>query len=172
MPSQHPSGQLQKQRNIKTYIIKDNKQGTYETHIYKTKDRKLKSLIIMPYNNYNYNYNYNAYYNYNYNASWSKVILNKLTGFQLVMNFPAFYGTRRFITAFTSGRHLPLCRATLIQSILSHPTSRRSILRSFHLLLGLPSGFFPSGFPPKLCIHLYCPSYLVHTPLTSFFSIL
>ena len=32
-------------------------------------------------------------------TSWSKVLLEKLTGSQLVKNFPAFYGTRRFITA-------------------------------------------------------------------------
>ena len=32
----------------------------------------------------------------------SRVLLEKLTGFQLVKNFPAFYGTRRFITAITS----------------------------------------------------------------------
>jgi hypothetical protein len=31
----------------------------------------------------------------------STVLLQKLTGFQLVKKFPAFYGTRRFITAFT-----------------------------------------------------------------------
>ena len=37
---------------------------------------------------------------------WSRVLLEKLTGFQLVKKFPAFYGTRRFITAFTSARHL------------------------------------------------------------------
>jgi hypothetical protein len=34
---------------------------------------------------------------------WSRVLLEKLTGLQLVKKFPAFYGTRRFITAFTSG---------------------------------------------------------------------
>jgi len=28
MPSQHPNDQLQKKRNIKTKIIKDNKEGT------------------------------------------------------------------------------------------------------------------------------------------------
>jgi len=39
---------------------------------------------------------------------WSRVILGKLTGLQLVKKFPAFYGNRRFITAFTSARHLPL----------------------------------------------------------------
>jgi hypothetical protein len=30
----------------------------------------------------------------------SRVLLEKLTGLQLVKEFPAFYGTRRFITAF------------------------------------------------------------------------
>ena len=37
----------------------------------------------------------------------STALLEKPTGFQLVKKFPAFYGTRRFITAFTSARHLP-----------------------------------------------------------------
>ena len=39
-------------------------------------------------------------------APWSRVLLEKLIGFQLVKKFPAFYGTRKFITAFTSARHL------------------------------------------------------------------
>ena len=39
---------------------------------------------------------------------WSRVLLEKLTGLQLVKKFPAYYGTRRFITAFTSARHLSL----------------------------------------------------------------
>jgi len=38
---------------------------------------------------------------------WSRV-LEKLTGLQLVKKFPAFYGTRTFVTAFTSVRHLSL----------------------------------------------------------------
>jgi hypothetical protein len=38
----------------------------------------------------------------------SRVLLEKLTGLQLVKKFPAFYGTRRFITALTSARHLSL----------------------------------------------------------------
>ena len=33
-----------------------------------------------------------------------RVLLEKLTGLQLVKNLPAFYGTRRFITALTSIR--------------------------------------------------------------------
>jgi len=32
----------------------------------------------------------------------SRDLLEKLTGSQLVKKFPAFYGTRRFFTAFTS----------------------------------------------------------------------
>jgi hypothetical protein len=40
--------------------------------------------------------------------------LEKLTGFQLAKKFPAFYGTRRFITAFTSVRHQSLSWASSI----------------------------------------------------------
>ena len=36
------------------------------------------------------------------------VFLKKLTGSQVVKKFPAFYGNRMFITAFTSARHLSL----------------------------------------------------------------
>ena len=39
-------------------------------------------------------------------APWSIVLLEKLTGFQLVKKFPAFYATRRFIKAFTSARQM------------------------------------------------------------------
>ena len=52
---------------------------------------------------------------------WSRVLLEKLTGSQLVKKFPAFYGTRMFITAFTSARQLSLTWARSIQSI--HPPS-------------------------------------------------
>ena len=37
-----------------------------------------------------------------------RVLLEKLTGLQLVKKFPAFHGTRKFITALTSFRHLSL----------------------------------------------------------------
>ena len=81
---------------------------------------------------------------------WCRILLEKLTGLQLVKKFPAFHGTRRFITALTSVRQLSLSWASPIQSIYPYPTSLRSILiLSTHLRLGLPSGLFPSSFPTK-----------------------
>ena len=62
---------------------------------------------------------------------WSTVLLKKLTGSQPVKKFPAFYGTRRLITAFASARHLSLSPARSIQSVPPHPTSCRSILIFF-----------------------------------------
>ena len=104
---------------------------------------------------------------------WCRILLEKLTGLLLVKKFPAFHGTRRFITALTSVRHLSLSWASPIQSIYTHPTSWRSILiLSTHLCLGLPSGLLPSGFPIKT---LYTPSphpYTPHAQPISFFSIL
>ena len=80
-----------------------------------------------------------------------RVLLMKLNGLQLVKKFPEFHGTRRFITALTSVRHLSLSWANPIQSIYPHPTSSRSVLILYtHLRLGLPSGLFPSGFPTKI----------------------
>ena len=83
-------------------------------------------------------------------APWCRVLLEKLSGLQLVKKFHAFHGTRRFITALTSVRHVSLSWASPIHSIYPHPPSWRSILiLSTHLRLGLPSGLLPSGFPTK-----------------------
>ena len=100
---------------------------------------------------------------------WCRVLLEQLTGLQLVKKFPAFHGTRRFITALTSVRQLSLSWASPIQSTYPQPTSCRSILiLSTHLSLGLPSGLFPSSFPTKTLytplsspICATCPAHLI-----------
>ena len=106
-------------------------------------------------------------------TSWCRVLLEKPTGLQLVKKFPAFHGTRRFITALTSVRHLSLFWASPIQSIYPHPTSWRSILiLSNHLRLGLRSGLLPYGFATKI---LYTTSPYPHAPHVqpiSFFCVL
>ena len=104
---------------------------------------------------------------------WCRILLEKLSGLQLVKKFPAFHGTRIFITALTRVHHLSLSWASPVQSIYPHPTSWRSnLILSTRLCLGLPSGLFPSGFPTKT---LYTPSphpYVPHAQSISFFSIL
>ena len=100
---------------------------------------------------------------------WCRDLPEKLTGLQLVKKFPAYHGTRRFITALTSVRHLSLSWASPIQSIYPHPTSWRSFLILFtQLRLGLPSGLFHSGFPTKNLytpisspIRATCPAHLI-----------
>ena len=77
-----------------------------------------------------------------------RVLLEQLTGLQLVKKFPAFHGTRWFITALTSVRHLSLSWASPIQSIYPHPTSWRStLILSTHLRLGLPFWSLSLRFP-------------------------
>ena len=64
-----------------------------------------------------------------------RVLPEQLTGLQLVKKFPAFHGTRRFITALTSVHRLSLSWASPIQSTshileiylnIIHPSTPRS----------------------------------------------
>jgi hypothetical protein len=102
-----------------------------------------------------------------------RVLIEKLTGSQLVKKFPAFYRTRVFIIAFTPVRQLSLSWVSSIQSIPPHPTSWRSILiLSSHLCLRLPSGLSLSQVsPPKPSIQLSSLPYAIRVSPTPFFSI-
>jgi hypothetical protein len=92
---------------------------------------------------------------------------------QLLKNFPAFYGTRRFITAFTSAVHWSLSWTRSIQSTLSNHIYLRTILiLCTHLRRGLPSVLFPSVFPTNILyailffrIRATCPAHLIFLDL-------
>jgi hypothetical protein len=93
---------------------------------------------------------------------WSRVLLEKLTGFAASQEIPRIYGTPTFITVLTSARHLSLSWARSIQSPKPPSTPWRSLLiLSSHLRLGLPKGLFPQASPPKPCAHISPP--LPHT---------
>jgi len=68
---------------------------------------------------------------------WSRVLLEKLTGLELVKKFSALNGTRRFITVFTSARHLSLSWASSIQSI---PPTYYFLKIHFNIILTSTSG--------------------------------
>ena len=54
-------------------------------------------------------------------APWSTVLLEKLTGVQLVKKFPAFYWTRRSITAVTTAHNLSiLSQLDPLHTLTSH----------------------------------------------------
>jgi hypothetical protein len=83
-----------------------------------------------------------------YLRSWA--LLEKLPIVQPLKNFPAFYGTRRFIIVFTRAPLAPILSQIdpvytipfyLLRSILLLPT---------HLRLCLPSGLFLSVFPTNI----------------------
>ena len=85
---------------------------------------------------------------------WSKILLEKLTGFAANQEIPRIYGTQKFVTVLTSARHLSLSLANTIQSPQPLLTSSRSILiLSSHLRLGLPNGLLSLRFPHQNLVH-------------------
>jgi hypothetical protein len=102
-----------------------------------------------------------------YTNSWSWDLLEKPIVAQLLKNFPAFYGTRRFVTVFTRALHWFISSARSIQSILSYlskihfntvhrPTSWSS---QWSLSLWL-SHSYPICIP-LLPIRVTCPAHLI-----------
>ena len=90
-------------------------------------------------------------------TAWSRVLLEKLTSSQLVKKFPIFYGTRRFITVFGSGHHLPLSWDRSVHASTSH-------CLNIYLNIILPSMPGSSKWSLSLMSPLQNPAY--PTPLT------
>jgi len=96
-----------------------------------------------------------------------RVLTGKLTVAQLVNKFPAFYGTRRFITVFTTAHQRSLSSATCSRFTSSHFIFlRSSLILSSHLLLGQLfllfrfSGCILYAFLIS-CMHATCPASLI-----------
>jgi hypothetical protein len=105
-----------------------------------------------------------------YLTTWSRVLPEKLTVPQLLKKFPAFYGTRKFITAFTTARHLSLSWPRSFQSVFSSHFSNIHFNIIFYVCLGLPGSLLPSGFTNKtLYMHLFHFPHLLHALPIPFF---
>jgi hypothetical protein len=95
--------------------------------------------------------------------SWRWARLEKPPIVQLLKNFPAFYGIRRFITRFTWALRWFLSSARSIQSIPSDPSLSKIHFNTVtHLHLGLPSGHFPSGSPTNILYAFLFAPFVIH----------
>jgi len=94
-------------------------------------------------------------------------LLENLTDSQLVKKFPAFYGTRKFITAFTRACHLPL---SLVRTIQSMPPSHFLKIHPYIIppiyawLFQVVS--FPRVSPRIPFTHLSSPPYVLNPSLS------
>jgi len=77
-------------------------------------------------------------------------VLENLRITELVKNFPAFYGTRRFINMFTRPCYCFLSWVRCVPSTIYKPILVRVFILSTYLCLVLSSVLIPSGFPTEI----------------------
>ena len=98
----------------------------------------------------------------------SRVLLEKLTGFQLVKKFPAFYGNQRFITAVTE---CPPPFPTLSQLDPVHTPTSHFLKIHLNIILpstpGSPKWSLSFKFPHKNPVHASPLPHTCHMPCPS-----
>ena len=97
-------------------------------------------------------------------ALWSRVLIKKLTGSQLLKKLRILWNPKFHYRIHKCPPPVPTLNQ--INPVHGpHPFSGRFILLlSSHIHLGLPSGLLPSGSPSKPCIHLCSPPYTCYMP--------
>jgi hypothetical protein len=91
---------------------------------------------------------------------WSRVLLEKLTGFAASQEIPRIYTTRKFITVLTSARHLSLSWARSIQyKSLRAICSSTSVEREHNIRSDWLSPTHTSLFLRGMCTQLQVATY-------------
>jgi len=113
-----------------------------------------------------------GYIHYFIHTPWSRVLLEKLTGLQLVKKFPAFHGTRRFITALTSACYL-LPTYLLTHVLTSWSRVLLEKLTGLQLVKKFPAFYGTRRFITALTSTCYLlPTYLLTHVLTPWSTVL
>jgi hypothetical protein len=94
------------------------------------------------------------------------VLIEKLIFAQLVKKFPAFYGTRKFITVLTRAWHRSLSWAIWFQYTTSHAISLTfTLILPLHLLIGDSKRSLLSKFlNEKLCTFFTSSPFVLRVP--------
>jgi hypothetical protein len=102
--------------------------------------------------------------------AYAKILPETLTLPQLLKKFPAFYGTRKFITAFTTARHL----SPVLYKIDPVHAPIQLLEDPFRCYPPIYARIFQivsvnQVSPLKPCMNLYSPLYVLRDPPNSFF---
>ena len=96
-------------------------------------------------------------------SPWSTGLPEKLTVTSAIQKIPCIFHTRKFITAFTTASHLFLSWARSIQSIpLNSLLEDQFSYYPASKVWTFQVDFFPQVFPPKICMYLSSPPYVLH----------